>query len=103
MRAVANAYREAFSGLPRPVWLLALVTFVNRSGTMVLPFMALYLTERRGFSATAAGTALGVYGLGSLAGTYLGGWLSDVVAPRRVMALSLLLNGAGFLILGLLS
>jgi predicted MFS family arabinose efflux permease len=99
LRAIADAYREAFSGLPRPVWLLALVTFINRSGTMVLPFLILYLTEQRGFSAAAAGRALGAYGLGSLAGVYLGGWLCDRIAPRKVMILSLLGQGIGFLIL----
>ncbi len=102
MRAVAGAYREAFSGLPRPVWLLAGVTFINRSGTMVLPFLSLYLTEKRGFTAAGTGQVLGVYGLGAMAGTALGGWLCDRLAPRKVMALSLLGQGTGFLILGLL-
>ena len=29
-------YGQLFAGLPREVWLLSLVTFVQRSGTMVL-------------------------------------------------------------------
>jgi len=37
-------YRHLFSGLPREVWRLSLVTVVHRSGTMVLPFLTLYLT-----------------------------------------------------------
>ena len=102
VRAVTKAYREAFSGLSRPVWFLAIVTFINRSGTMVLPFLVLYLTEKRGFTATAAGRALGIYGVGAVAGAYLGGWLCDRLTPRKVMALSLLGQGAGFLVLGLL-
>ncbi len=101
-RAVAGAYREAFSGLPRPVWLLSAVTLVNRSGTMVLPFLALYLTEQRGLSPAGAGALLGLYGLGSIGGAYLGGWLSDRLGPRRVMGGSLVLGGAGFLVLGAL-
>lgn len=102
MRAITKAYRQAFSGLPRQVWLLALVTFINRSGTMVLPFLALYLTQERGFSAAATGRALGIYGVGAVAGAYLGGRLCDRLTPRKVMALSLLGQGAGFLVLGLL-
>jgi hypothetical protein len=50
-RSIA-AYREAFSGLSRPVWLLSIATLINRSGTMVLPFLALFLTEKRGFTTT---------------------------------------------------
>jgi predicted MFS family arabinose efflux permease len=102
VRVVRDAYREAFSGLPRPVWLLALVTFINRSGTMVLPFLAIYLTGERGFTTAAAGRALGIYGAGAMAGAFFGGWLCDRLTPRRVLALSLLGQGVGFLILGML-
>jgi len=100
LRTIARNYRDAFSGLPRPVWLLAIASLVNRSGTMVLPFMTLFLTEKRGFSVIQAGAVLAVYGLGGVAGTYLGGWLSDRFDPRWVMAVSLVLTGAGFLVLG---
>jgi predicted MFS family arabinose efflux permease len=100
LRTVSKAYREAFSGLPKPVWLLAAASLVNRSGTMVLPFLVLFLTERRGFTTAQAGQTLAFYGLGGAAGTYLGGWLCDRLDARRVMGGSLLLTGAGFLLLG---
>ena len=58
VRRLASAYRAAFSGLPKEVWLLALGAFVNRSGTMVLPFLSLYLTSRLGMSAVEAGRVL---------------------------------------------
>ena len=38
---------KSLQGLPRPVWALFSATLVNRCGTMVLPFMVLYLTESR--------------------------------------------------------
>ncbi|HEY2738624.1 MAG TPA: MFS transporter [Thermoanaerobaculia bacterium] len=99
-KVIARNYRDAFSGLPRPVWLLAIASLVNRSGTMVLPFLTLFLTSQRGFSVIQAGSVLAVWGLGGVVGTYLGGWLSDRVDPRSVMAVSLVLTGAGFLVLG---
>ena len=70
-------YREAFSGLPRAVWLVAAVSFVHRSGTMVLPFLTLYLTSQQQLSPRGAGVILSVYGVGAVGGSYLGGWLSD--------------------------
>ncbi len=100
LRALAATYREAFAGLPRPVWLISAATLVNRSGTMVLPFLTLFLTSQRGFSTTQAGQTLAAYGVGGIAGSYLGGWLSDLFLPRRVMAASLVLTGAGFFVLG---
>ena len=38
---ILSLYRQAYSGLPRRAWLLALVQFVNRSGSMVLFFLTL--------------------------------------------------------------
>jgi predicted MFS family arabinose efflux permease len=100
LRRLAGAYRSAFSGLPRPVWVLALATLVNRSGTMVLPFLGLYLTTKLGFSILSAGHVLSLYGLGALVGAWLGGFLADRVDPVLVQVASLLATGCGFLILG---
>ncbi|HYN22633.1 MAG TPA: MFS transporter [Thermoanaerobaculia bacterium] len=100
LRSILSTYREAFSGLSRAVWLLALATLVNRSGTMVLPFLVLYLTQKQGFETADAGWALGIYGLGGVLGSYLGGWLCDRMPARRVMVATLSLSGIGFIILG---
>jgi predicted MFS family arabinose efflux permease len=101
-RQVFRVYHAAFSGLPRDVWLLAFVSLVNRSGTMVLPFISLYITQDRGLSVTAAGRILGVYGIGSTIGSYLGGWLSDRIGAQRSQLLSLVATGVGFLWLSVL-
>lgn len=94
---VAGIYRQAFRGLPRDVWLLSFVVLINRSGSMVLPFISLYLTEDRGLSLTAAGRVLAVYGLGAVAGSFLGGWLSDRIGATRTQTVSLAASGVGFL------
>jgi predicted MFS family arabinose efflux permease len=99
LRRVADAYRAAFAGLPRQVWILALAALVNRTGTMVLPFMTLYLTTRLSFSIPEAGRVLSLYGLGAIAGSWLGGVLSDRVGPLRVQIASLFATGAGFIVL----
>lgn len=100
IRRTLRTYRAAYSGLPRDLWVLAAAMLVNRSGTMVLPFLTLYLTSKIGLSAEQAGRILGLYGLGSIAGSYLGGWLSDRVGALRVQVVSLLGTGVGFLVLG---
>jgi len=97
---VAELYRDAYSGLPRAVWLLALVEFVNRSGMMLLFFLTLYMTRRLGFSLVEAGRAMSAYGLGSVIGTYFGGRLCDRIGAYHVQKLSLAL--AGVLLIALL-
>lgn len=100
VRSIGRAYRRAFSGLPREVWLLSAAVLVHRSGTMVLPFLTLYLTGRLGMSVAAAGVGLGVWGLGSVVGTYVGGRLTDRFGSFAVQMGSLVTGGLGFLVLG---
>ena len=86
IQAIARRYVDAYSGLPREVWFLAIVMFVNRSGTMVLPFLTLYLTSQLEMSESVAAQMMTVYGLGSLVGTYLGGRLTQRFEPIRLQA-----------------
>ena len=98
-RSIARRYREAFSGLPREIWLLCLITLVNRAGTMVLPFFALFLISDRGMGVAAAGQLMALYGVGSIAGSFLGGWLSDRVGSIRAQQFSLVSAGVGYLVI----
>ena len=100
IRPLFTAYRAAFSGLNRDIWLLSLAALVNRAGTMVLPFIALYLTRERHLSVSSAGRILALYGVGAILGAYAGGRLSDRIGTVRTQILSLLLGGAGFVWLG---
>ncbi len=86
---VAGLYREAYSGLPRDAWLLAILELVNRSGTMVLFFLTLYMTRKLNFSFAEAGRVMSAYGLGSVIGTYFGGRLCDRIGAYHVQKLSL--------------
>jgi MFS family permease len=79
--------------LPRGVWVLFATTLVNRAGTMVLPFLVLYLTRDLGFTAGQAGGVLFVYGLGALVSAALSGRLSDVFGPMHVIRDSLFASG----------
>jgi len=93
LKALIRIYREAYRGLPRAAWMLAAAAFVNSSGTMVIFFLSLYLTQKLHFSTAFAGQALSLYGLGGIAGAYLGGWLCDKIGANRVQGMSLLLTG----------
>jgi predicted MFS family arabinose efflux permease len=79
--------------------MLALVMLINRSGTMVLPFLSIYLTGALGYTVGQAGIILSMFGLGSMCGAYLGGWLTDRVGHFKVQFLSLILGGLLFFVL----
>jgi len=97
LRTVARAYRDAFAGLPRDCWILAGALLVNRSGSMVLPFLGLWLTRERGLSLPQTATVLATYGLGSILGSGIGGVLSDRLGATRTQLISLTAGGAGLL------
>lgn len=71
--------------LPRPFWILFSGTFINRFGTFVMPFLAIWLV-REGYSMQQAGIAISCYGAGALAASVAGGHLADTVGRRLTMA-----------------
>jgi MFS family permease len=81
------------AGLPAAVWLVFATTLVNRAGTMVVPFMVLYVTRYLGVRPALAGLALTVYGLGGLVSGPMAGRLCDRFGPFAVLRGSLLLSG----------
>ncbi|MGA9768887.1 MAG: MFS transporter [Blastocatellia bacterium] len=87
-----NPWR-GLGSLPREVWVLSTVTLINRAGTMVLPFLVLYLTKSLNLSPQQAGLVLLFYGVGSLVTAPIAGKLCDRVGSLRVMKTSLFLSG----------
>jgi MFS family permease len=79
--------------LPREIWILFAATLVNRCGTMVLPFLVLYLTRELKISASHAALALTVYGIAALLTMPVAGWLTDRFGSLFLIRGSLLLSG----------
>lgn len=94
-------YKNAYSGLTPSTWWLSFVMLINRSGTMVLPFMTIYLTSpSMGYSIGKAGIVMALFGLGAVAGAYLGGKLTDSIGFYPVQLMTLAGGGVLFMILG---
>jgi len=79
--------------------MLSVVMLINRSGTMVLPFLGIYLTSSLGFTLEQTGIILSCFGVGSMAGSFLGGWLTDRFGHFYVQFLSLVIGGIIFIVL----
>ncbi len=83
-------YFKVYEGLSNAAWMLSLVMLVNRSGAMVIPFLGVYLVSHLGFSLENAGVLLSCFGIGAVAGSSLGGWLTDQFGHFRVQLFSLI-------------
>ena len=97
MKTLFNNYINTFRGLSSEVWWLALITLINRAGTMVIPFLSLYLTKSLNFTLTEVGWIMSAFGLGSVVGSWLGGKLTDKIGYYKVMVRSLLTTGILFI------
>ncbi len=75
-------------GLPRPAWTLAAGALINRFGTFVLVFLALYL-KSRDVPAARIGIVLGLYGVGALGASAVGGMLADSLGRRTTIVFSM--------------
>ena len=103
MKTLFNNYINTFKGLSREVWWLALITLINRAGTMVIPFLSLYLTTDLHFTLKDVGWIMSAFGLGSVAGSWLGGQLTDKIGYYKVMVRSLISTGVLFIALQFLN
>jgi MFS family permease len=99
MRTVRGWFRDTTGGLPRAFWYLWTGTLINRLGSFVLIFLAIYLTQQRGFSASQAGLVIGLWGVGGAVGTTVGGALADRWGRRPTLLTAHL--GAATMMLGL--
>jgi predicted MFS family arabinose efflux permease len=96
MKLLFNNYLNTYRGIAKEIWFLSLVTFINRAGAMVIPFLSLYLTDQKGFSLPQVGWIMTFYGFGSLVGNLIGGKLTDGIGYYKTIVLSLFVGGLGF-------
>ena len=94
-----NSYINTFKGLSREAWMLSIVMLINRSGSMVLPFLGVYMTDHLKFSLENAGIVLSFYGIGSVLGSWLGGFLTDKFGEYYIQSWSLFLSAPIFIIM----
>jgi predicted MFS family arabinose efflux permease len=96
-RKTINLYKNSFMGFSPEIWWLALITFINRAGTMVMPFLSLYLNDQLNFSLGKVGWIMSAFGLGSFVGSWVGGKLTDRIGFYQTMFWSLFLTGLLFI------
>lgn len=88
MNETQASLRQNLRALPRGAWILFFGTFLNKFGTFVLPFLAIYMT-RLGYSPAQCGLAIAGYGIGTLCACLAGGYLADRLGRRKTIVLSM--------------
>jgi hypothetical protein len=71
-----SRYINNYRGFTREIWILTLITFINRAGTMVLPFLSKYLED---LNLSYAEVGWIMVALDGVHVGFLGGKLSDKI------------------------
>jgi MFS family permease len=85
---------DAKAPLPRAFWTLWSGSLVNRFGSVIQPFLALYLVGSRDVTAGTAGVVLACFGAGAVAAQPLGGWAADRYGARRTLIWGMVASAA---------
>ncbi|WP_330315620.1 MFS transporter [Streptomyces platensis] len=96
-----KAVAESFSGLPAAFWWLWVATLINRLAGFVATFLALYLTQDMGYSASYAGLVVSLYGGGAAVASLVGGALTDIIGRRPTILVAQVLTGVSIVALGM--
>lgn len=94
---------DSFKGLKSEVWYLAVVQLINRAGLMVVPFMTLYLTKELDWTYANAGIATMFFGVGSLTGSLIGGYLSNKYDDLKIITIGLFFTGLAFFVMAFIT
>ncbi len=97
MKQYFKNYLDNFRGFSKEIWVLTLVTYINRAGAMVMLFLTKYLNEKMSFNLTEIGWMLVCIGIGALVGNWIGGKLTDKLGYYTIMLSSLFLTGFGII------
>ncbi len=97
MKKIIEGYFSNFKDFSREVWVLTLITYINRAGAMVMMFLTKYLHDKFYFPFSEIGWMLVCIGLGALFGNWLGGKLTDKLGFYTVMLTSLFFTGFGII------
>ena len=92
-----NIYHE----FPQKFWIVVGVSFIDRvGGTLLFPFLSLYITQKFNVGMTQAGMILGLFSLFGLGGEFIGGALTDRFGRRKLIIFGLIFSAGSTLALG---
>ncbi|MEW6567918.1 MAG: MFS transporter [Chloroflexota bacterium] len=96
--------QSTFREYPRSFWVLVGASFIDGIGrTIVMPFFALYVTQRFGVGMTEAGALFAVFSVAGFAGNMMGGGLTDRLGRKGIVLFGLVVSALSSLSMGLVN
>lgn len=93
--------RNAYEQFPRTFWVVAGTHFIDVIGnTLLMPFFALYVTQKFNVGMTQAGIILATNSIAGMVGSTIGGALADRFGRRGIILFGLVVSALSGLTLG---
>jgi MFS family permease len=94
---------RSFQEFPLKFRILIITVIIDRlGGTILFPFFTLYVTRRFHVGMTEAGMLIGLFSVSGLAGSMVGGALTDRMGRRSIILFGLLFSALGSVAMGLM-
>jgi len=101
MNGLLERTRKVYNEYPRAFWVYNLIVFIDRlGGFMLYPFFALYLTQKFDIGMSTVGIIFAIFSVTGMAGSALGGALTDRMGRKVVIVASLILSSLSALGMG---
>src|SRR5512134_2724058 len=101
MNSLVQRTRKVYNEYPRAFWIYNIIVFIDRlGGFMLYPFFALYLTQKFDIGMSTVGILFAVFSVTGMAGSAIGGALTDRMGRKTVIVASLLLSSLSALGMG---
>jgi MFS family permease len=101
MNNLLERTRKVYNEYPRAFWIYNIIVFIDRlGGFMLYPFFALYLTQKFDIGMSTVGILFAVFSISHMAGSALGGAITDRMGRKIVIIFSLVLSSLSALGMG---
>ena len=94
--------RSTYHDYPRNFWVLVAASFIDTIGrTAMIPFFALYVTDRFDVGMTEAGILFAIFSVAGFVGNMIGGALTDRLGRKKIILFGLVVSALSSLAMGL--
>ncbi len=95
---LSQFYIQSYRGLSTTCWRGLILSLLESTCVSTFYFLSIYFVNDLQMSIATAGTIISAYGFGAIAGGYVGGKLSDLSSPTKIMTMSLSIQAVCYLL-----
>lgn len=96
--SLGQFYIQSYRGLSAICWRGLILSLIESTCVSTFYFLSIYFVNDLHLNVATAGKIISAYGFGAIVGGYIGGRLSDMFLPSKVMAMSLFIQAVCYLL-----